>query len=103
MTLEQAGSWATIMGTILAIPAVAMAAASLSPEARTRLATWWNKTYKVGRVIFMLFALSNGSLGILLFAIASTPPSRMDIIHLLMFILNIATGIAMLWESANNS
>ena len=91
----------------LAVAAIGCLAtiAGLSDDGRARLARWTksaaNSGYRIARRVYMTVSLVNGLLGVLIFGIQTTPPTRKDILGLVLFLANIAIGVWLLNESAN--
>lgn len=64
----------SILALLVALVAAAGSIAGLTDEGRARLARWASQTYRVGYTVFMGFSILNGAIGVILFALATTPP-----------------------------
>lgn len=86
----------SVLALFVAAVAAVASIAGLTDEGRARLAGWTktaaSKTYRIGYVLFLLVSLINGIAGVVLFGLEPTPPSRKDILFLLMFLINIGIG-----------
>jgi len=92
----------TIIGTLFAAATFIVTLAQLNEEAWARLKGWFKNTFPYLQFLFALGALTNGALGTLIFAYGSGNPSRKDILHLLLFMVNIGIGFWQLdvWVNA---
>jgi len=94
------GSFITTVGSVAvamaSIYGVAVAAAALNDDGRARLTRWTTRfasvAFRLADFIYALVSLGNGIVGIAIFYVQTTPPTRHEIVHLLLFLTNIAIG-----------
>lgn len=101
-------TYSDIVSTVGAVAAVIGAVAYLADmkdDGRARLKRWTTTAASVGwrwaNWIFALVSLGNGILGIAIFYVLTTPPTRQDVVHLLIFVANIAIGCWRFWAMAD--
>lgn len=85
------------LALVVAVVAAAAAIAGLNDEGRARLMSWSKKAaggvLRIGTIFYAVAAILNGALGVAVFGLASTPPTRKDVLLLLLFLLNIYIGV----------
>lgn len=86
------------LALVVAVVAAAAAIAGLNDEGRARLMSWSKKAaggvLRIGTIFYAVAAILNGAFGVAVFGLASTPPTRKDVLLLLLFLLNIYIGVA---------
>lgn len=88
----------SILALIISCVGTVATVAGLNDESRSRFVNWskyaFKRTYKVFAILFVLIAIINGAIGVFIFYINTSDPTRKDIINLVLFLINIWIGFS---------
>lgn len=82
----------TAIGAVGAVVGAVAFIADMKDEGRSRLKRWAVVSYRVAHFVYALTALVIGAAGIAIFYFYPEPATRRDIVHMLIFVLDIAIG-----------